>query len=75
MMAIWVLYTECDSEPTFSGYATSKKKAIEWMKNTVKLDYADVDDKNTDIDEDDNGLQITVSDSHYIFAIKLDRVD
>jgi len=72
-MAIWVLYTQCDSEVTFSGYAPSKKKAIEWMKATAE-DY-DIEGKDTDIFEPhDEALQITVSDSHYVNADKLERI-
>ena len=72
-MAIWVLYTECDSEPTFSGYATSKKSAIEWME-VMAEDY-DIEGKDIEIFEPHDGaLQITVSDGYYIHAEKLVRI-
>ena len=38
-MAIWALYTECESRPDFQGYTTSKKKAKEWMMAILEQDY------------------------------------
>jgi hypothetical protein len=36
---IWLLYTECDSEPSFHGYLTNRKDAVSWVKNITKRDY------------------------------------
>ena len=70
-MALWVLYTECDSEPTFWGYVRSKKTAREWCIEELKEagcspdtlgDYGDV-----------LGAQLQ-DDSHYVNAVKLERI-
>lgn len=74
-MAIWVLYTECDSEPTFGGYATSKKLAKEWMLSTLECDYEEnFDISDCEIGDDNDSMSITVSDAHYIHAVKLERI-
>lgn len=65
-MAIWILYTECDSEPTFWGYVRSRKKAMKWV-------IEELESRDCPIGEigERQGLIWSQSedDAHYVHAV------
>lgn len=75
MMAVWGLYTECNSEPNFYGYVSSKQKAKDWIVDMIE-DYAHIHTDVTEHDVVDNGdaMSLTVSDEHYIHAVRLEKI-
>ena len=76
-MVIWILYTECDSEPSFEGYATSKAKAKKWMFNFLKDkdNWGFFYNPTAKLEEDGDGMSIEVSGQHYIQAVKVKKID
>lgn len=72
-MAIWCLFTQCESEPTFWGYVTSKKEAIEWMKEEMK--EREIDCEITEYDGHLEGYDCDEPESKYsVEAVRLERI-
>lgn len=74
-MSIWILYTECNSEPRFMGYTTSKTKAKEWMFDSLRLDYKN----NPKHIFNDNGDSMSISvngreSEQFIQTEKVERI-
>lgn len=67
---IWICYTETHSEPNFEGYVNSKKKAIEWVKQTVEFTYSDYE---MELNIQDDQIQMN-SDEHYVIAVRLKKL-
>ena len=65
-MSIWCLFTQCDSEPSFDGYSTSKKSAIKWVKDHAPTGGILTIDENHIMSYDDG--------SNSTEAIKLEKI-
>jgi hypothetical protein len=67
-MAIWILYTECDSEPTFWGYVRSKSKALKWCIDELENRGCSLHD----LADHGNGFSSQAEDdAHYVHAVAL----